>query len=103
MHFIKNNGLEAFDSTLDYSEDFGAFGTISVHIREHLGCIWAASGKQKLIPLFVVRFLISFWEPLGSHFRTFGQHVATKGRLKTHIVFRVLLCRFVNNFRWVRP
>jgi len=48
--------------------------------------------------LFLRRFLTSFWEPLGSHLRTFGSHLAAKGRLKTNLVFLCVLLTIVEQF-----
>ena len=48
-----------------------------------MGRVWEAIANL----LFLDHFLASFWEPWGSHFRTFGSHLAIKRRLETNLVF----------------
>ena len=58
------------------------------------------SQDKHIIPilLFCDRFLVSFWEPLGTHFCTFGSHVAAKRRLKTTLLFDTVFCYFLTHF-----
>jgi len=53
--------------------------------------------------LFLAHFLTSFWEPSGSHFRTFGSHLAKKRRLETNLVFHAFFRRCFDHFWGVRP
>jgi len=67
-----------------------------------LGRVWEVIANL----LYLAHFLTSFWEPLGSHFRTFGSHLATTRRLKTNLVFHAFFRRFFDHswrvWPWVR-